>query len=392
MYLLFIVCHWDSDIFSAGKSKMKKNLFTVFTLLILFSCERFAEDDISSTVTFQLSNIQKIISTRDGGFLIAGESDCKTTFIKTDANFGTIWRNDNYSWGSNIYGSWGQSSYSYRVINIFPDENDNYLCFGSVTQGGCVMYSSSLIVELSPEGKDIKRKEIKNFVLYDVINTQDGGYLLSGSNLLKLGSNFESLWEINYRAGNTAINKVINIGDGNFAVTCRYNDGSYLRLLDNNGNELWSRKFEFNNDIPLEEIGFGLIRLKDNGFLIAGRTRNHHPLFDMDCGITRLNASGDMIWSAKFGSGSEEWLENIFDLSDNEFVIQGNVGYPNDKIQKSIILRIDLNGKIIDSCSVSKFEALFYNDKGYFVRASKEGDNISLNKIRSDELFDIAEK
>jgi len=372
---------------------MQRIFLTLFVTLFLYSCEKWnLKDDILSENNIQLNSIQKVIITGDNGLLIAGVNNSKETFIKTDANFGTIWRKDDYDWGNYIYsGGWGQPFYGVDVVNIFQNENDNFICVASVTQGGCVIYSSVMIIELSQEGEELKKMEIQDFTILDAIKSADGGYLLLGYRLLKVDKNFNINWEKDYWAMDLGIGNIINTNDGRYALTCwNYNDESFIKILNTDGDESFSERYSF-NDTPFNETGNDLIQLKDKGFIIIGRTRNHDEPWDMDCGATRINSSGAETWTKKFGSGDDEWLEKIIYSSDDEFIVQGKVGFPNDEIQKTILLKMNITGQIADSCTVDRIEMLLYNPHNYFIKADKiDDDYYRFNKIPFKELCNPA--
>jgi hypothetical protein len=99
--------------------------------------------DIQSENDIRLNSVQKVIVTRDNGLLIAGVYDSKLTFIKTDENFDITWMKDDYEWGRYEAGSFGGgSTNAFEVINLFQDEFNNFICTGSLMQGGCVVYNS----------------------------------------------------------------------------------------------------------------------------------------------------------------------------------------------------------------------------------------------------------
>jgi hypothetical protein len=387
MFQSFIAYQPELNFCFQEKNKLKRVCFIFFFITSLVSCEKGIDNDLGSVADLQLNLIQKVINTRDGGLLISGVSDKKATFVKTDANFNIIWKCDNYEWGLNQYGSWGQSSYTFEAINIFPDEDDHYICFGSVMQGGCVVFESVLIIELSPTGKELRRMEIKDFALHEVIKTSDGGYLLSGTKIIKLDRTLVTTWEKKLLENGSWTNKIIVTNDGSIASTCNHNDATYLEVLDNSGNELWSNLFKF-SETPREEIGFGLVELHDGGFMVCGRSRNHYPPFDMDYGMTRLNKDGSMIWSRKFGSGADEWLEEFIYRSENEVIIRGNIGYPSQPVQKTFLLKVGMNGNIIDSATFDKVESLLFSNNNYLIKIYKEDDNyVHLSKVPLSELF-----
>jgi hypothetical protein len=371
---------------------MKKFIFILFISLIFVSCDKInLNDDIKSVNTLQLNSIQKVIITRDNGLLIAGVYDSKITFIRTDANFNIIWRKDNYDWGTLISGSWGLSLYWVNVVNIFQNEFDNFVFVGSVLQGGCVLSHSMMIAELGSKGEVLIKTEIQKISVNEAIKANDGGYLLSGSSIMKLDKNLKVNWEKNYWSQDLMTGKVINTFDGRYALTIwNENYESFLKVLDASGNETLSEKYSF-KDTPTNENGNDLIQLKDNGFIIIGRTRNARELSGMDNGVLRVNESGKRIWTRKSGKITDEWLEKIIYSSDKELIVQGQLGYPGDIFQKSFILKMDLNGQVCDSCSFDVNETLLYTPHDYFVRVRKDGDTqVRIDKIPFSEIFKSA--
>jgi hypothetical protein len=91
----------------------------------------------------------------------------------------------------------------------------------------------------------------------------------------------------------------------------------------------------------------------------------------------------------KFGSESDEWLEDIIYASDDEFLIHGRIGFPNDPIQKSFLANLKMSGQITDSCTVDKIETIFYCPSGYFITCRKtNADHFKLTKTNINNLFD----
>lgn len=367
-------------------------LILVFSAcIILYSCEKINPgDEIKSENEIELNNVHKITITKDNGLLIAGDFEGQITFIKTDANFNSIWRKDNFDWGTIISGSYGgPSSYLVRIINMFQNELGNYICFASVWQGGCVITTSVLIFELNQGGKQLKKKEIQGLDLNNVIKTNDGGYILSGFNIVKLDKELNKTWEISLIEGRHLWpGKIINTHDGRYALTSWDGDKSFFKILDDNGEENLSTEYSF-NEIPFNETGNDLIQLKDNGYIIVGRTRSLNEPYPMDCGAMRINSSGSKVWSKIFRSDSNSWFEDIIYSSGDEFFIQGKVGYPSDPIQKSTLYKMNQDGLVIDSCSLDFIEPLQYHSRGYFVKTQKLDDNyFRFSKIPVSAVFE----
>jgi hypothetical protein len=369
---------------------MKKFLFIPVIFLLICSCEE--NPGINAIITeknIQLNNIHSAVITKDNGYLIAGVSDEKTTFIKLDANFNTLWRQDNYEWGTNYSeGGWGGAFYSVTIIAVFQKDQGNYVAIGSTLEGGCVVWSTALIIELDQQGDEIKKIDIQGFSVYNAIQTSDNGYLLLSNKLVKLDNNLDILWEKDISDDEYMENKIININEGDFAVTGTYNSSEvFLKKLDGNGNELMVNEISYNKT-PFNDLGYDIIQLDDMGFLIVGRTRNTYEPYDIDCYIIRTDASGDTIWTIEFGRNTNDWLNRIIYSSDDKFIIEGTDGFPGDDIQRSILLNMDINGQIIDSCYTKKFKLLLYNPEGYFLKVSEfYENNIRLTKIPFSNLF-----
>ena len=164
---------------------MKKFLLLLVVFLVVCSCEKKINiDDFVSEKYIQLRSINNAIITKDNGLLIAGVFDLKITFIKIDENFRTVWRKDNFEWGVNYSeGGWGGAFYSVQIIDIFQNEHDNFICVGAIAEGGDVVYSSTLVVELNQKGEEVRKIEFKEFGVGKAIKTSDNGYLFMGNKL-----------------------------------------------------------------------------------------------------------------------------------------------------------------------------------------------------------------
>ncbi len=369
---------------------MKKLIFIFFIITFLWSCEKInTRHNIND---LPLNRVQKTIITPDDGLLIAGVYDSKLNFIKTDANFNIEWIKDDYEWGIFKMGSWGgPSGYAFEVINLFQDNNDNLFCIGSVTEGSCVITQSCLIIELNRDGEEINKMEMPYYTVRRAVKTPDNGYLLTGyRDIRKLDKNFNVIWNLEYPFGEPFIGEVINTWEGSFAMTA-YDDSNgrmSIKIVESDGSESMTKEFAY-NDINHEERGFDLIELENGGFIIAGRSRTHDEPWDMDCGIARLTASGEKIWSQSLGTPSDEWFDEVIYYDGNEIIVQGSVGYPADTVQKTILYKYNLDGEIVNSLTTDRIGPLLYHPNGYFIKyQQEEEDCIHFEKIPLNDLFD----
>jgi hypothetical protein len=367
-------------------------VFLFLSLLISCSKEKIITDYninmIPSSVDFQLNNVSSVLFTQDNGLLIAGVSNRKITIIKTNFKFETEWTKNNYEWGNQIAGSgWGSSFYSPNISKIFQKDDGRYVCFCSIEEGGDVVYSSTILLELNQNGVQIRKVEFKDNRTTNVLQTNDGGYLLFGSKLIKLDRDYKQQWSKNLINHIYDQYQITPTTDGGFATTGSFNnDQVFLKKHDSNGTEISAFTYK-HSEYPFEEAGFDLCQLTDKGFLIIGRTGKTSVPNVINCQIIRTNATGDTIWTKRFGGSTNNWLDHFISQDKNEFVIQGSDGFSNE-IQKTILIRINTDGQILDSIRTEKFQMMLYSPLKFYIKVqSKDQDHINFTKIESKNLF-----
>lgn len=369
-------------------NSMKMKFLYSFQVLFLatFFLSSCTKIDLTATAEVQLNTLLNIKEINNG-FIVSGIKDSRITISKLDVNFDPIWQKDNYEWGELFSeGGWGGAFYSVEVVDIFQKENGNLVCFCSVSEGGDVMWHSVLIVTLDKFGNEKTKTELEHTSLLSVIRTNDDGYLLFGGKLIKLNSDFSKEWENsdqNYVFSGASVSPM---NDNGFAITGTWSGKQVLlQKFNDNGVLQWSKNSY--NKQPFNDLGCDVRQLSDKGFLIIGRTRDLIEPWDMNCFLIRTNMAGDTIWTKKFGTESNEWLENFLYAAENDFIIKETVGYPNDPIQKSILIRIDGNGQTIDSKETSLLK-LLYTTSGNFVKVEKTGDDImTFSRVQLNDLF-----
>lgn len=367
-------------------------LSIIYTAVILLSgCSKDdfpVAEDKDAVGEIQMNTLFNIREISDG-FIIAGVSDSKIKISKLDVNFNTVWSKDDFDWGNNSSeGGWGGAFYSVEIVNVVEKGNGNILIFCSIVEGSDVMLSSALIVMLDGSGKELFRKELDDYMLINALATNGERFLLFGSSLIRLNSDFSIAWENDDHNYVFSGANAIQTDDNGFAVTGTWSSQQVLlQKLDENGIIQWD-KSNFNSD-SFNDLGYDLYQMSDKGFLIIGRTRSINEPWDMNCFIIRTESSGDTLWTRKYGEGSDEWFEEILYASDDEFVIRKTVGYPVDTERKAFLMSISGNGEVSESHEININDYFLRTSSGYFVRAVKEGDRIiSLSKIQLQNLCD----
>lgn len=372
-----------------------KRLTPIITCLIitltLLSCSEdniTIIDNIDATSEIQLNTLFEIKEIQ-GGYVVSGIKDSKLTILKVDANFNIVWTRNDFDWG-NIFseGGWGGSFYAVDITNIIEQNNGNLICFCSIIQGTDVVWHSTKIIILDKSGNEIRSKDLEDYVLINATTTSDGGYLLFGNSLVKLDSDLSKISEnndINYVFSGAYIAQT---NDNCIAATGTWNSEQvYLQKLDKNGNILWENKSY--NQVPFNDLGYDIHQMPNDDFVIIGRTRSVKEPWDMNCFMIRTNNIGDTIWTKKIGQEPDEWLEKFIYASDNDFIIEEIIGFPNNSNRRANLLRISGNGEIVESKEINISDKYIYTSSGYFIKAEIKGDNIlSLTKVQSGNILD----
>ncbi|MDX1942919.1 MAG: T9SS type A sorting domain-containing protein [Saprospiraceae bacterium] len=160
---------------------------------------------------------------------------------------------------------------------------------------------------------------------YDVIETEDGGFLIVGDintigtqpsvYLLKVNENGKQEWSRQY--GNAATSQrgeeVVKAVDGGYVIVGRTNEttsGKFDILLikvTENGNEVWSKTYGGAKD----DEGRAIVAFQ-GGYVFTGISDNNLPgSFDRDIVVYKVNAQGDVL---KFFRDSTIESEEAYDI------------------------------------------------------------------------------
>jgi hypothetical protein len=300
-----------------------------------------------------------VLQTADGGYVAAGltssndgdvsgsHGDFDGWVLKVDGNGNKLWQT---ALGSAF-------TDQFYAITTSPDggyvvAGDNRFTDGNTT--GKTLYDV-WVVKLNANGNQVWSKSFgstKDDLAYNIINTADGGYLVSGSTfgkdgdvsanhgdediwLLKIDGNGNKVWERSF--GGSAFDEmgyVALAADGGYFLvgTTHSNDGDVngfrgvsdvlVVKLDVNGNKLWSKTFGGSQDDNVEAV----IATKDGGCALTGSTYsndgdisgNHGAL---DCWVLKLDNSGQKMWSSVLGGSAYDDGMSLVTLPDGGYMV-----------------------------------------------------------------------
>ncbi len=195
----------------------------------------------------------------------------------------------------------------------------------------CIGYASeeALIWEKTFGGSD-------RDAVFSIIQTEDGGYAISGYTrskgkgkadawVIKLDEWGNMVWDKTFGlSDNDAAFSIIQTEDGGYAIsgyTIFKNIGDadfYIMILDEKGNTLWNKTFFESN----WDCAYSIIQTKDKGYAISGYTWSKGA-GKADAWVIKLDNKGNMVWNKTFGGSENDEAHSIIQTKDGDYVIVG---------------------------------------------------------------------
>ena len=320
----------------------------VFTIVPEIQCNcpgNFKIDWQGSYGGNAVENFRVVVPTADGGYLLGGISlSSQNTGNKTSPSYG-----DNDFWivkvdaaGNNLWDSTYGGNSNDLLWSIIPTPDGGFLLGGeSQSAAGTGNKTATLhgqqdfwVVKINANGVrqwDQSYGGTSGDILFAITPTADGNYLLAG--LSNSGIN-----------GNKT---TPNIGNADFWVV----------KIDVNGNPLWDRTYGGTANDQLRNI----VPLPDGGFLLGGRsvsaiggtkTVASNAVNVFDYYVVKIDASGTQVWDNVYGGTSADLFSRIIPTTDGGFLLTGSSlsGATGQKTTPSIgsddwwVVKIDANG------------------------------------------------
>lgn len=297
---------------------------------------------------------QMIKQTNDGGFVIVGTTwsfnlPVDIYVIRTNADGDTLW--------TRAYGT-TMSDYGYAIVQT-SDDGFVISGFTSPSLGTDDVY----LLKLDAIGNLMWAKTYGGTRMEqcnDVIQTNDGGYALTGFTdsygittegdvfIIKTDSLGNIQWTKTYGGSDEENGQdIIQTSDGGYLVgggTFSFGAGDfdgYLLKTDSSGDLIWSKTY----GRDLEDWIVSLSKAGDNNYIITGGSRTFNgSVATFDSYSMKLNSSGDTIWTRYYGDSLKNDIAvGIRHTTDDGFAIFTGYEYGNNNV-KSYVIKVDKNG------------------------------------------------
>tara|TARA_Y100000590_G_C15613520_1_gene974817 strand:- start:23 stop:1240 length:1218 start_codon:yes stop_codon:yes gene_type:complete len=381
---------------------MKKYIFIVL-LVGVWSCED--NDNQVETYTFiktfggsENDDAQSVQQTPDGGYVIFGSTKSYSQYVSS------FWLIKINSQGQE---EWNKT-YNIHQYDLSAGYDVNLTDDGGFIMTGRNFYYSSDENIMSWNGiwlvkADAQGQEEWNKVIDDestewgesVQQTQDGGYVVFGRNVLnweenewdfyivKSNSQGEKEWD-NFFGGNS--NDICKSGqqtqDGGYILsgyTYSYSNGNedfWLVKTDAQGQEEWNKNFGGGTG----DYGYFVQQTQDGGYIMAGR--HDLPNYSEVHGwhavcLIKTNSTGDEEWTKYYGGVDSEIAYAVQQTQDGGYIVTGYA--PTENGDDVALLKTDSNGNE----EWTKFYGGSQDDYGYSVKQTEDGGYIIVGETLS---------
>jgi hypothetical protein len=238
------------------------------------------------------------------------------------------------------------------------------------------------------------------------IQTSDGGYVIAGTNasvlfypaserapiLIKTDPSGAVQWTKTFETGNAGVNSVIQTSDGGFAISGSniiappvFNPtySGWLIKLDNQGNLQWNKTFD-----SLQRCC--VIQVRDNGYVVVGIKSNN--VSSVDVVLLKTDVNGNVLWDKTQtfnGEAPHPFLMDIVETAGSNYAAAGTFS------KEFWLIEVDSNGTSLwkktynplQSDKNLSFQSISNTNDGGFILAGMGGGGASLqnNNIVTQE-------
>lgn len=299
-------------------------------------------------------NAHNVRQTSDNGYIIAGSTSSfgngllDPWLIKTNSQGDTLW--------TKTYG--GIEGDFFKTASQTDD--GGYIAIGTTLSFGSGLQDFYL-VKTNASGDSLWTKTYGGVSADfgdDVAQTSDGGFIVFGYTasygsggddfyIVKTNSLGDTLWTKTYGGNNNETGRrVIETSDGGYLLTGStesFGSGQsdyFLVKTNSSGDTLWTRAYGGAGN----EFGFFSKETSDGGFITIGNSESFGS-GSGDIYLIRTNSAGDTLWTKTFGGTNNEVGKELDITNDNGFILIGNTESLGNGAQDIYLIKLDESGE-----------------------------------------------
>lgn len=352
--------------------------------------------------TFDGGNIGEGYSlqqTTDGGYTICGTNSGNVWLIKTDANGNKLW-DKTFDDGGNSKGE-----------AVHQTTDGGYIVCGHTWPDTESEPWDIWLIKTDTNGNKLWDRKFSGDNTLDrshsVQQTTDGGYIVCGETipylsgdsdiwLIKTNADGNKLWDKKFSGLGDSIGNAVQLTmDGGYIVagetrvSSDFNGSVWLIKTDADGNKLWDRIFDGEeNDIP--EFYYyvrAVQQITDGGYIVGGtEDKQSTEAGSYNAWLMKTDADGNKLWNKKWGGNRDSYGHGVQQTVDGGYVICGTTTQTSEPSRKSAIwlIKTDAEGNILwDETFIGNGQA-----NGNSVQQTADGGYIICGDTRSHQTDD----
>jgi|GEM_PF-2034201 len=316
-----------------------KSLTFILTLLTIGLCQ--AQSNFEKLLPSLVNNNYDVEQTSDGGYVLGG-----AVLTKTNTVGDTLWTRRHFPVG--------QTS----LISGITQTTDGGYAYVVSTKPSSIWQIT--MVKTNSTGDTVFTKKYGGALESyggDIIQTTDGGYLVTGVLLLtstdyriyvvKTDVSGNEVWSYTHpMTSQTYSNSVVEIPGNKYVVAGQSNNDATLIKLDNTGVPVWTKT---HGDLALVELARGLSSTSSGGFVYTGWQYDYTNSTGSSY-LVKTDVDGDTLWTRNetqsWGGNLEGYGFDTKELSNGDIMMTGSVGISviNNQIQYGSLFITYFNG------------------------------------------------
>lgn len=346
------------------------NKYLTFFLFFFFLYNYGIGQEISWSKNYGTSSfddVNCVIQTSDGGFLIGGVIDIADNDVSSHINGKDCWllkidANGQILWEKTI-----GNEFDDRIIEVI-ETPDGYVFVGSIS--GTIGQNTGndpdyWIVKLNSLGEiqwEEKYGGSRFDIVRDIKQTADGGFIVAGISewadfdvsdnyglydiwIVRLDENGELIWEKNY--GGTGDDRVcsIELSNDNGFIVAGYSESDDVDVSESIGygeNNVWIFKIDDNGEIvwdrtyggDSEDVASEMKKDESGNFLVAGASGSFNNLAGENFYVIKFDDDGNTIWEKDYGGSFYDVASSII-TSNDEYFVSGRVNSGNGDVESA---------------------------------------------------------
>lgn len=173
---------------------------------------------------------------------------------------------------------------------------------------------------------------------------------------------------------NDSILCMILASDGGYALVGKTTSGAggydvLVMKLTSSGALSWAKAYGGTGD----EWGYSITQTTDGGYAVAGFTKS--GLDSTDFLVFRLDASGNLAWSKRFGGVRNDTAFSIIQTADQGYAVVGRTMRTGQTYSDALMLKLDASGSLVWSRGFGMGSGTYgtYWDDAYSVIQTEDG-------------------